>query len=103
VLFVKPGFDPARADAPQCDGSPRWTRTTDPLINSQNEPCASGTGSASCDVGADDGRGIGRSPAREALADPELAAVVESWNTLSVAVRAGILAMVQASQAECGK
>ncbi len=27
--------DPTRADAFECDGSPRWTRTTDPLINSQ--------------------------------------------------------------------
>jgi hypothetical protein len=33
-----------------------------------------------------------------AAADPDLAAVVEAWSSLPPAVRAGILAMVQASR-----
>ncbi|QDT75570.1 hypothetical protein I41_47810 [Lacipirellula limnantheis] len=36
--------------------------------------------------------------AQEAPFDPELAAVVEAWATLSEAIKAGILAMVRAAQ-----
>ena len=38
--------------------------------------------------------------AAEALADPDLAAVVKAWPELPRAVRAGILAMVRASGGE---
>jgi hypothetical protein len=34
---------------------------------------------------------------RDKLDDPELAALIDAWPTLSEAIRAGILAMVRAS------
>ncbi len=78
-----------------------WTRTSDPLINSQmhvaeNEPSVADTGHL-----AKTPRTRHRTQQQDGLpTDPELAVVAAAWDDLPAAVRVGIAAMVRASGAE---
>jgi hypothetical protein len=75
--------------------APRWTRTINPLIKSQR--------SESHNQSSHNGLRIATTPVSHHIPtdscqiDPDLAAVIEAWDRLPEAVRAGIVAMVKAA------
>jgi len=57
-----------------------------------------GNSSGSSQSGAESGALGARKPAFDALADPDLARLIEAWPTLPDAIRRAIVAMVEASK-----
>ena len=78
-----------------CVNAPRRTRTYNPLIKSQRErsrnlQCSKGLRFSTPAVSH-------HFPTDTCKNDPGLAAVIEAWDRLPEAIRAGILAMVKAA------
>jgi hypothetical protein len=87
--------DSTRSGTPACGSAPRRTRTYNPLIKSQTSEahkpqCGKGLRISTPPVSH-------HIPTDTCQNDPDLAAVVDAWQTLPEALKAGILAMVKAA------